>query len=133
MLDVSECIFCSIVAGTLPKFTVYEDDNYMAFLDVFPRVKGHTLVIPKEHYRWVYDVPAFGAYWEVAKKVAEKLQQTLGSEYISYITMGNEVPHAHIHVLPQQKAKVEGFTLSSIVEMSKEEMQALTLKISNNK
>lgn len=129
MSDASECIFCSIVAGTLPNFTVYEDKDYLAFLDVFPRVKGHILVIPKDHHRWVYDVPNFGAYWEVAKKVGEKLQQSLGSEFISYITMGNEVPHAHIHVLPQQTNRVEGFTLSSVVNMSKDEMKKLASSI----
>ena len=131
MSDTHECIFCSIVAGTLPNFTVYEDHEFLAFLDVFPRVKGHVLVIPKDHYRWVYDVPNFGAYWEVVKKVGEKLQQSLGSEFISYVTMGNEVPHAHIHVLPQQTNKVEGFTLSSVVNMSKDEMKKLASSINN--
>jgi histidine triad (HIT) family protein len=133
MSDTLECIFCKIVREELPKFTLYEDESYLAFLDVFPRVKGHALVIPKDHHRWVYDVPDFGAYWEVAKTVGEKLQQSLGSECITYVTMGNEVPHAHIHILPQQTNKVEGFTLSSVVDMSKDEMAKLALEITNAK
>lgn len=133
MPDTSQCIFCNIISGDLPKYTVYEDNTFLAFLDIFPRVKGHTLVIPKDHHRWVYDVPAFGDYWEVAQLVGKKLQKTLKSEYVSFLTIGNEVPHAHIHILPQPEAGVQGFTLSPVVAMSKEDMGALALQIKNNK
>ncbi|MDA1316998.1 MAG: HIT domain-containing protein [bacterium] len=131
MTDLSACIFCNIVRGELPNYTLYEDEDYLAFLDIFPRVKGHAIVIPKKHYRWVYDVPQFGEYWEIAKKVGEKIQKTLKAEYISFLTIGNEVPHAHIHVLPQWGDSLKGFAITPVIKMSTEEMSELARTISN--
>lgn len=126
------CIFCKIVEGEIPSFKVYEDDHFIAFLDVFPRVKGHTLVIPKEHYRWVYDVPNFGEYFEVAKKVAMKTQNVVQSRFISFVTMGEEVPHAHIHILPQEQEQPSGVRFTEVISMSKEEIAELAKQITNN-
>lgn len=103
----------------MPCFKIYEDDNYLSFLDIFPRVPGHALVIPKKHYRWVNDVPAFGEYWEIAKKVAGMIQKKQKSSFISYVTMGNEVPHAHIHILPQSTNNIQGFHLDPVVSMER--------------
>lgn len=97
---MQDCIFCKIVAHELPSLTVYEDNDYLAFLDINPRTSGHTLVIPKRHYRWVYDVPEFGKYWEVAKKVTIATLKSLTPKYVSYLSFGTEVPHAHISVVP---------------------------------
>ena len=80
-----ECIFCKIVAGELPSYKVYEDANFLAFLDIYPRTKGHTLVIPKKHYQWVYDVPEFGKYWEIAKKIALTTQIVVRSHSINFL------------------------------------------------
>lgn len=102
---MADCIFCKIATGDLPNYTIYEDSHFMAFLDMYPRVKGHTLVIPKKHYRWVYNVPHFGAYWEVAKKVTNAMNKTMSPEFVTYVTHGLEVPHAHIHVLPRGKGE----------------------------
>lgn len=115
------CIFCKIVAGEIPAYTIYEDEHFLAFMDVFPRAKGHALVIPKQHYRWVYDVPQFGEYWHVAQKIAEQLKRVLSVEFMSFLTMGEEVPHAHIHILPNG----EGVTLGKVKQMSKEEIAAI--------
>lgn len=94
-------IFSDIVEGKIPSYKIYEDEKFYAFLDVFPRAKGHTLVIPKKQYRWVYDVPEFGEYWEVVKKITQAMQKTLEPVWVSYLTMGLEVAHAHIHILPR--------------------------------
>ena len=59
------------------------------------------MVIPKQHYRWVYDDPNRVAYWEFANQVLDKLKIKLKPEYLTFLTMGNEVPHAHIHILPR--------------------------------
>jgi len=67
---MDDCIFCKIVKGEIPAFKVYEDNDFLAFLDINPISVGHTLLIPKKHYRWVYDVPNFGEYWQVAQKIA---------------------------------------------------------------
>ena len=68
---MSDCIFCKIASGKVPSFKVYEDAEFVAFLDISPVVLGHTLVIPKKHYRWVHDVEKFGQFWEAAQKVAK--------------------------------------------------------------
>lgn len=126
---MDDCIFCKIVKGEIPSFKIYEDDSFFAFLDIFPRVKGHALVIPKKHYRWVYDVPEFGEYWEVAKKVTLAVKKTLNAKSVSYLTFGEEVPHAHIHILPQTGKGIEGIKMSNVVEMEKEEIANLAKKI----
>lgn len=122
---MESCIFCKIVNGEIPSFKIYEDEQFLAFMDVFPRAKGHALVIPKEHYRWVYDVPAFGSYWEITKKIALKIQQHVGAEFISFLTMGEEVPHAHIHILPNG----EGVKFGEVKSISKEELAAMAEQI----
>ncbi|QQS44259.1 HIT domain-containing protein [Candidatus Roizmanbacteria bacterium] len=129
---MEDCIFCKIVQGEIPSYKVYEDESYLAFMDVFPRVKGHVLVIPKEHYRWVYDVPDFAGYWQTAKKIGMKIQQAVGSDYISFITMGEAVPHAHIHILPQHHGEIHGIKFTPVVEMTKEEIGTLAKEIADN-
>ncbi len=127
---MQNCIFCSIVAGTIPCYKIYEDQEFMAFMDIFPRAKGHTLVIPKKHYRWVYDVPAFGAYWEITKKVAGAVQKSVAADYISFVTVGEEVPHAHIHILPQMlDHKERAITFGKTIEQSKESIAELATQI----
>lgn len=96
----SNCLFCKIASGKIPTNLVYEDENFMAFLDIMPVVIGHTLVIPKTHYRWVHQVKQFGPFWEIAQKVAQAQIASLKSETVVFATAGFQVPHAHIHVLP---------------------------------
>ena len=64
------CIFCKIVAGAIPSHKVYEDDKFLAFLDIHPLAPGHVQIIPKNHYRFVWDVPNAGEYFEITKKLA---------------------------------------------------------------
>lgn len=129
---MEDCIFCKIVKGEIPNYTLYEDDNYLAFLDIFPRVKGHALVIPKKHYRWVYDVEHFGEFWEVAKKVSMGLQKILNARSISYLTLGEEVPHAHIHILPQTGSEIGGIKFTDVIKIEKEDLGKLTEEIRNS-
>ena len=98
---MTTCIFCKIVKGEIPCNKVYEDKEYLAFLDIGPINKGHTLIIPKKHFRWVYDVPDQGSYWKVAQKIVESVIKNLGAEYVMFVTWGEEVHHAHIHVIPR--------------------------------
>ncbi len=95
---MKDCIFCKIVAGEIPAHKVYEDENYLAFLSINPESAGHTLVIPKKHYRWVWDVPAAGEYFEIARKIAKAMQKAFNTEAISSKIVGEEVPHAHIWI-----------------------------------
>lgn len=96
------CIFCKIVKGEIPSYKVYEDDDFLAFLDIHPQSPGHVQVIPKTHYRWVWDVPNAGAYFEVAKKVALAQQKAFGTDFVLSKIIGDEVPHAHIWVFPNK-------------------------------
>ncbi|MFA6414429.1 MAG: HIT domain-containing protein [Candidatus Paceibacterota bacterium] len=104
---MDDCIFCKIVADEIPAHKVYEDEDFIAFLDVHPHTVGHTQVIPKEHHRWVWDVPNVGAYFEVARKVALAQREAFNTEWILSKIVGDEVPHAHIWVFPSNEAKGE--------------------------
>ncbi len=124
------CVFCKIVRGEIPCYKVYEDEDFLAFLDVKPLTKGNALVIPKKHYRWVDDVPDFGEYFEVARKVGQATKKAFGAEFISYITIGLEVSHAHIRVVPRYKDDKHGglVTLEVTEDFSDEEMKDIAKK-----
>lgn len=98
---MSDCLFCKIASGDIPSYKIYEDDNYLAFLDVFPLTKGHTLVIPKAHYKWVWDVENGGEYFEKVQEIAKHLQNVSGEEVVYSMIHGEGVPHAHIHLFPK--------------------------------
>lgn len=93
-------MFCKIVNGELPAHIVYEDDRYLAFLDIRPLSPGHTLVIPKEHHRWVWDTPSTESYFMLAKKIALAQRKAFGTDAVWSKIIGDEVPHAHIWVMP---------------------------------
>lgn len=95
-----DCIFCKIVKGEIPAHKVYENDAFLAFLDIRPKSPGHTLVIPKDHTRWVWDVPNFAEYFEIARKIALAERKAFGTELIQSKVYGEEVPHAHVWVFP---------------------------------
>lgn len=101
----ASCIFCKIARGEIPAEKVYEDTGYLAFLDIHPQSPGHVQVIPKQHYRWVWDVPNVGAYFEVVRKIAKAQQKAFGTEWILSKIIGDEVEHAHIWVFPEGGAK----------------------------
>ena len=94
------CVYCAIVAGTIPCAKVYEDDQFLAFLDIHPATKGHTLLIPKVHTRWVHDVEPFETYWSLARCIARSQDTHLNPTYIQYFTHG-ALDHAHIHIIPR--------------------------------
>ncbi|MEK7200943.1 MAG: HIT domain-containing protein [Patescibacteria group bacterium] len=108
---MENCIFCKIVKKEIPAYVVYEDNNFMAFLDINPLSPGHTLVIPKAHYRWVWDVPDVGKYFEVVKKVAKAQQKAFGTDWILSKIVGVDVYHAHIWIYPAKAgpdSKIQG-------------------------
>ncbi len=102
MKNDPQCIFCKIAAGLVPSHKVYEDGQFMAFLDIRPEAPGHVQVIPKEHFRWVWDVPEIGDYMKAAQKIARAQQKTFGTEMIVSRIIGDEVPHAHIWLVPHK-------------------------------
>ena len=98
---MEECIFCKIVRRELPSYSVFEDENYIAFLDIRPMNPGHTLVVPKKHHRWVWDVPEAGRYFETVTRIAKALQKTMKTEWIAADVAGMGVAHAHVHLIPR--------------------------------
>ena len=127
---MSDCIFCKIVAGELPCYKVYEDEKYLGFLDIHPLTLGNSLLIPKDHHRWVFDVPNFGEYFEVARKIALASEKVLNIESVSLLTLGYEVPHAHIRIIPRfmDDLHQKGIDTTIDVKTSPEQM----LKISQD-
>jgi len=106
MKDIEQkCIFCKIIKGEIPSHKIYENENFLAFLSIDPISPGHTLIIPKKHYRWVWDVPDAGAYFEVARKVAVAQKKAFDTEMVLSKIYGEEVQHAHIWIYPGPDTK----------------------------
>jgi histidine triad (HIT) family protein len=104
----ANCIFCKIVAGEIPSAKVYEDTDVLAFMDIGPVVKGHTLVIPKQHFDPITATPepVLAKLLAVVKKIAQAQMNGLQAEGVNVMQMngaaaGQVVPHIHFHVIPR--------------------------------
>ena len=99
---MSDSIFTKIIKGEIPCYKIAEDDRFIAFLDVFPIKKGHTLVVPKVQIDYVFDLDdsLLSDLMIFAKKVSQKMQSAISCERIGIAVIGLEVPHAHIHLVP---------------------------------
>src|SRR3954469_23262626 len=96
-----DCIFCKIIKGEIPATKVYEDNNFVAFLDIRPIAPGHVQVIPKTHFRWVWEVPNAGEYFEVARKIALAQKKAFNADIVRSQIYGEEIHHAHIWIWPE--------------------------------
>jgi len=128
-----DCIFCKIIKGEIPSNKIYENQNTYAFLDINPVNHGHTLVIPKKHYKWVWDVPNIDKYYKVVGKIANAIRKAMNTEWIVSLVLGEEVPHAHVWLVPRFKNDGHGasINLSNIKKLSEKEMQEIAQKIKN--
>jgi histidine triad (HIT) family protein len=119
-------IFTKIVQGDIPAYKVAETDEYLAFLDIRPMVKGHTLVIPKQEIDYLFDLPheLYLGLQVFTKEVAQALEAVVPCERVAVAVVGLEVPHAHIHLMPINQMADFGFGKPP-VEMSPEELKAL--------
>lgn len=128
---MDDCIFCKIVKGDIPCHKIAENNDFLAILDISPFSLGHTMVIPKVHYRWTYDVPNFGEYWEFVKTITQKINTNLKPYFITYLTMGMQVPHAHIHIIPryQDDSLINEFGQNLRLKLSSEQLNDITNKI----
>lgn len=118
-------IFSKIVAGEIPSYKCAEDEQFYAFLDINPLVKGHTLVIPKREVDYIFDLTdeEIGAMQIFAKKVAVAIREVLPCIKVGQAVLGLEVPHAHIHLVPMQSEKDLNFANKKL-SLPAEEMQA---------
>jgi histidine triad (HIT) family protein len=98
-MKANDCIFCKIINGDVPSYKIHETNEYLAFLDISQFTEGHTLCIPKEHYEFIWDSPDIGEYFGFVKKVGEHFLE-IGYTFADTLTMGRDVPHAHVHVIP---------------------------------
>jgi len=99
----SDCIFCKIVAGEIPSYKIYEDDDFIGILDVFPNTKGMTLVIPKEHYdSYAFEMPEeiYTKFFLTAKRLGKVIDEKLGVVRTALVMEGMGVNHAHIKLYP---------------------------------
>ena len=99
---MSDSIFTKIIKGEIPCYKIAEDDRFIAFLDVFPIKKGHTLVVPKVQIDYLFDLDdsLLSDLMIFAKKVSQKMQSAISCERIGIAVIGLEVAHAHIHLVP---------------------------------
>lgn len=103
---MNDSIFAKIVAGEIPCHKVYEDEQTLAFLDVYPKTTGHTLVIPKvrpAEFVWDLDDDTYQAVMATARKVALRLREVMPQAYVHEAVVGTDVPYAHVHLIPFNK------------------------------
>ena len=125
-------IFSKIIAGEIPCYRIAEDENYLAFLDVNPNAKGHTLCVPKQEIDKIFDLKddLYIGLMHFSKKIAVALEKTVPCKRIGMAVIGLEVPHAHVHLIPLNE--MDEMRFQKKVSMTKEEFQALASQIQAN-
>ncbi len=123
-------IFSKIIAGEIPCYKIAENEKFIAFLDVFPLVKGHVLVVPKLEVDKLFDVPdAYMSEWLVfAKPIAKAIESAMPCNRVGISVIGLEVPHAHMHLVPINSANDLNITQEKL-KLTSEELQEVQNKI----
>jgi histidine triad (HIT) family protein len=124
-------IFSKIVSGDITAFKVAEDENHLAFLDIFPLVYGHVLVIPKKETDYLFDIASdeYLGLFRFAQRVAKAMDQVIVCKRIGIAVIGLEVPHAHIHLVPLNNVSDINFERPKL-KFSKDKMREIAQKIS---
>ena len=125
-------IFTRIVNGEIPCYKIYEDDNYLAFLDINPLVRGHTLVIPKKEIDYLFDLDdeLLAGMSVFAKKVARAIDRVIDCKRVGVVVLGLEVPHAHIHLIPINSLYDTEFSRPKL-KLPPDELEHIAEKIKN--
>ncbi|MFZ1586547.1 MAG: HIT family protein [Saprospiraceae bacterium] len=126
-------IFAKIINGEIPSHKVYEDENFLAFLDIRPMVKGHILVIPKKEVDYLFDMnpEEYTSLLLAAQKVAKGIKKSVPCTKVGMTVIGLEVPHAHVHLMPINNVGDMSFK-NPVVEMTQSEMNQLAQLINKN-
>ncbi len=126
-------IFTKIINGEIPSYKIAENDLFIAFLDVFPLVKGHVLVVPKIEIDKLFDLPAeyLSSMLSFAQPIARAIEKSFDCKRCGISVVGLEVPHAHMHLVPINSANDLNFTQPKI-SVDKEEMEEIRKKIISN-
>ena len=125
-------IFTKIINGEIPCYKIAEDDNFLAFLDVNPNAKGHTLCVPKQEIDKIFELEddLYIGLMKFSKKIAIALEKTVPCNRIGMAVIGLEVPHAHVHLIPLNE--MGEMTFKHKVSLTKEEFEALAKNIQAN-
>jgi histidine triad (HIT) family protein len=123
-------IFTRIVKGEIPCHKICEDENYLAFLDINPLVKGHTLVIPKKEIDYLFDLDdeLLAGMTVFAKKVARAIDKVMDCKRVGVVVLGLEVPHAHIHLIPINSLHDTEFSRPKL-KLTSDELKLIAEKI----
>jgi len=126
-------IFTKIINGDIPSYKIAEDENFIAFLDAMPLVKGHTLVVPKKEVDLIFDLDSeeYKNLWSFAQKVAKKIKSAVPCIRVGVAVVGLEVPHAHIHLIPLNTVEDMNFR-NERLKLSNEEYTEIQNSIINS-
>ena len=136
-----DCIFCKIINGTIPAKKLHETSHSLAFLDAFPLARGHTLVIPKNHYAKVQDMSEADSkdLFETVRVLTKKLESIYPSSLIAIHNgkeSGQEIPHVHVHIIPRHPSDGAGPVHSMFVKrpaLDEDEFEKIMQIIKNTK
>ena len=125
-------IFTKIVQGEIPCYKIAEDDKFLAFLDVNPNAKGHTLCIPKQEINKIFDIEdeLYLGLMQFSKKIAVALEKAVPCKRVGMAVIGLEVPHAHVHLIPLNE--MDEMRFQNKVSLGKEEFEAIVKVIQAN-
>ena len=125
-------IFTKIINGEIPAYKITEDENYLAFLDVNPNAKGHTLCIPKQEIDKIFDMEEeqYLGLLKFSRKVSKALEKAVPCKRVGMAVIGLEVPHAHVHLIPLNE--MDEMRFQNKVKLTKEEFEEIAEKIKAN-
>jgi histidine triad (HIT) family protein len=125
-------LFTKIISGEIPSYKVAETEDFLAFLDINPNSKGHTLCIPKQEVNKIFDLDeaTYTALMQFSRRVAIALEKSVVCERIGMSVIGLEVPHVHVHLIPLHTMENARFTHKE--KLMPEEFQAIAAKIASN-
>ena len=126
-------IFTKIINGDIPSYKIAEDDNCIAFLDVFPLKRGHVLVVPKKEVDYIFDLDSktYDQLMAFSKTVAVALKKTISCKRVGLTVVGLEVPHAHIHLIPINSVNDMNFANEKL-QLTSEEFSNIAIQIKEN-
>jgi histidine triad (HIT) family protein len=126
-------IFTKIINGEIPSYKIDENENFYAFLDIFPVAKGHALVVPKKEIDYIFDLDdeLIAGLHVFAKRIAKAIEKSVPCKRIGTAVVGLEVPHAHIHLIPINEISDLSFEKPKL-KLSEQEFKELLAKIKSN-